>query len=476
VIDGHGWVCLIKDNPARIVADHRDIGFCQRKAAAHRVCRMRAECDSEGILFDAKHHCPPRKIDHLTESRHGEGNESECTIFMHVDHQAAAVLFNRGWVGSGHCELSNEARLALFKSAGISGARPLAFCRCLCATAMIGYSLFKSLFMSNTPHPPQIEIFKPGTFTSVEGEAMTFTSADMVELAESYDAATNPAPLVIGHPGMADPAYGWVKGLSVVGDVLIAETEKVESSFAESVNDGRYKKISARLYPRDHPANPTPGKLHIQHVGFFGAHAVAVKGLKPASFSEAQQVGCMTFEHPHNTPGKQLEEADLAQDEKDGLSFAEAQSALAVERAQFAKDKAAFAETQKIAAKEASDARHAANLSFAEGVVGAGKLAPHAKDELVHVLDQLAVPDVLSFGEGDKAKSPLAIVRGWFDKAGTLVSFAEVAKDDGFVGGGAADPVETGEAARALVRETNAKGGSMSFAEGVRQVKGRRAA
>ena len=285
-----------------------------------------------------------------------------------------------------------------------------------------------SLLMSNTATPPQIEIFKPGTYTSVEGVKMTFSAGDMAELVETYDAATNPAPLVIGHPGMDDPAYGWTRGLTLAGDVLVAQTEQVESSFAERVNSGRYKKISAQIYPRDHPSNPTPGKLHLKHIGFFGAHPVAVKGLKTASFSEAQQAGCITIEFPTTKEAPQVADKDK---EAELASFAERSAALDAREAQINADGEALAERQKTSAKAEAVARHDANLSFADGQVAAGKLLPAGKDELVHVLDALAAPGFASFGEGEKAKSPLAIVQGWFGAANPVVSFGEFAKDDG---------------------------------------------
>ena len=320
--------------------------------------------------------------------------------------------------------------------------------------------------MTNTATPPQIEIFKPGTYTSVEGVKMTFSAGDMAELVETYNPVTNPAPLVIGHPGMDDPAYGWTRGLTLAsGDVLVAETEQVESSFAESVNAGRYKKISAQFYPRDHPSNPTPGKLHLKHIGFFGAHPVAVKGLRSASFSEAQQAGCITIEFP--TP----QEAPMADDKnKVGeLSFAEREAALAKREAAVGQSEADLAAERAATAKQAATARHDANLSFAETQITAGKLLPAGRDELVHVMDTLATPGFASFGEGDKAKSPLAIVQSWFGSAKPVVSFGEFAKDDG--AGDAVDPVELGQRASSYAEEQAAKGIIISAAAAVRHVK-----
>jgi hypothetical protein len=99
-------------------------------------------------------------------------------------------------------------------------------------------------------------LFKPGTFTSVEGKKITFSEADVRQIAESYDPAADPAPLVVGHPKLEDPAFGWAKGLEIVDGELAAVPERVSPAFAEAVNEGRYARVSAQFYEPEHPPIP----------------------------------------------------------------------------------------------------------------------------------------------------------------------------------------------------------------------------
>lgn len=130
-----------------------------------------------------------------------------------------------------------------------------------------------------------IEIFKAGVHTSMQGEELAFAEADIAATAAAYDPAQHEAPLVVGHPKHDAPAYGWVQSLAVEGDCLVAFPQQVDASFAEMVDAGRFKKISASFYPPQAKANPTPGVYYLKHVAFLGAQPPAVKGLKPVEFA-----------------------------------------------------------------------------------------------------------------------------------------------------------------------------------------------
>lgn len=146
----------------------------------------------------------------------------------------------------------------------------------------------------------EIEIFRPGTHTDTSCRRLNFSREDVAAIAAGYDPARFGAPVVVGHPKTDDPAFGWVKGLELRDDgVLIARTDKVAPEFAAAVKDGRYKKVSASFYLPDHPNNPTPGRYYLRHVGFLGAAAPAVKGLKPVELSadESQTVTVEFDEH-----------------------------------------------------------------------------------------------------------------------------------------------------------------------------------
>ncbi|HHA2483914.1 TPA: hypothetical protein ACOEN0_004165, partial [Stenotrophomonas maltophilia] len=122
-----------------------------------------------------------------------------------------------------------------------------------------------------------LQIFKAGTHVAEDGRTLTFSEADVQQIADSYDPALHEAPIVVGHPKTDDPAYGWGKTLQAKDGLLVAEPHNVDPAFAELVNNGRFKKISASIFMPDSPGNPTPGKYYLRHIGFLGAQPPAVK-------------------------------------------------------------------------------------------------------------------------------------------------------------------------------------------------------
>lgn len=117
------------------------------------------------------------------------------------------------------------------------------------------------------------------------GKTATITEGELQRIAANYDAENAPAPIVIGHPATDAPAYGWVDRLYVDGGKLMATIKDVVAQFAELVKEGRYKKVSISLHLPESTANPKPGEVYLKHVGFLGAAAPAVPGLKPVQFA-----------------------------------------------------------------------------------------------------------------------------------------------------------------------------------------------
>ena len=116
-----------------------------------------------------------------------------------------------------------------------------------------------------------LQIFKPGRHTAMSGAALAFSESDLAASAAAYDPAVFQAPIVVGHPRVDGPAYGWVKSLARNdAGVLTIDPHKVEPQFAEMVGAGRYKKRSAAFYPPQHPSNPKPGTWYLRHVAFLG--------------------------------------------------------------------------------------------------------------------------------------------------------------------------------------------------------------
>jgi hypothetical protein len=273
-----------------------------------------------------------------------------------------------------------------------------------------------------------IRIFKPGSFTSVDGSRHSFSRDDLVQAAAAYDPEGDPAPLVIGHPAIDHPAYGWATGLRLDGDELIADVDQVEPGFAETVNAGRYRKVSASFYPPTHHGNPKPGNWYLKHIGFLGAAAPALKGLGTVSLAEGDSAGLVSFalhETPEHEPSQEKSTVTTKTEDKTA-DFAERQRELD-ER------EAAIKAREDATIKAARDARHTEHVSFAEGMVSKGTLAPAGKGLLVGVLDQLGEQvEPVSFGEAEADKMPpAAALKKLLGGAVPLVSFAELAPKGG---------------------------------------------
>lgn len=136
-----------------------------------------------------------------------------------------------------------------------------------------------------------IQVFKTGKHTSANGITREYTADELRQCAADYNEALHAAPFVVGHPKDTAPSYGWPdkfvfdENTGVLGVV----PKDVDAEFAELVNGKRFPKVSMSFYLPESPSNPKPGTLYPRHVGFLGAQPPAVKGLKEASFNEADE-------------------------------------------------------------------------------------------------------------------------------------------------------------------------------------------
>lgn len=292
----------------------------------------------------------------------------------------------------------------------------------------------------------RIEVFRPGTFTPMQGEPITYSAADLRAVADAYDAATAPAPIVIGHPEIDAPAFGWVEGFDYDSraERLVANLHQIEPAFAGLVKAGRFKKVSLAFFGPGQPHNPVPGTWYPKHVGFLGAAAPAVSGLRNASFAGAAGA---TFTTSFGAAGQSaslfrrlrdwmidtagLEAADkvLPPWEIDWLDEADEAAAAApapgtaiytagplpflarpdpqpqkdtsvTEDPAFASREAAIATREAALATREAQAAHAEHLSFAEGLVADGRLIPASRDRVVAILDALPGQSSVSFAAG----------------------------------------------------------------------------
>ena len=312
-----------------------------------------------------------------------------------------------------------------------------------------------------------IQCFRAGRHVALSGAALTFAASDLEATARAYDPAKHEAPIVVGHPALDAPAYGWVRSLHQVGDALEALPRKVDPVFAEAVRRGAYGKVSAAFFTPDAPGNPSPGVYYLRHVGFLGAASPAVKGMRDpvAAIANAPAYadlgpGVVVFSEWDDVTTASLlrslrdwilskfgaADADSAlpgylvssveQGAQQELRDSAAEDAIATAPA-FAAGKPASLEITDVTeaqkqALEAENARlrqqiadqaaaavaarnaaaRADAVAFADGLVAAGRLADGDRAVVVEVVERIARGDgeagaVIQFAQADGAQAPL---------------------------------------------------------------------
>ncbi len=372
-----------------------------------------------------------------------------------------------------------------------------------------------------------MHIFKAGTRTDANGQTVTITAADLQKSAEVYDPTKHEAPIVVGHPRLDAPAYGWVQSLRATGSDLIAQPQQVDPAFSELIQAGRYKKVSASFYCPDASANPVPGAYYLRHVGFLGATPPAVKGLKQVEFSDAEdgvvefadwadstfltffrglrdylidQSGMETADRvippwmleqlqtemvlsnvaPDVTPMFSDPPASGTPLDKGGrggalpltqtpLPMTNANETPTTETTDFAEREAALTSREAgLRAREIALQR-AEFVSFAEDLVKDGKLLPAQKAAAVEMLAALSLqePQVVEFGEGEQAfKGDLKTLFEQFLKAQPkVVEYGEVAATTKDAKDWSQDPIALSKRITEYRDEQKAKGITISFAE-----------
>lgn len=339
----------------------------------------------------------------------------------------------------------------------------------------------------------RLQIFKSGKHTASDGRVLEFTAAQLEACAKAYDPELHEAPIVVGHPKSNHPAYGWGKSLAFDGGVLSVEPHQVNPDFAELVNAGAFKKISASFYLPEAPENPKPGALYLRHIGFLGAQPPAVRGLKSASFSESAE-GVVEFtdwsamsvaglvrrikNYFIDSAGQEKADAIIPEYELESLQIAAAKKdpepspsysegeddvtkeelearerKLAEDQAKLDRQLAEFAERDRALKAERDAAARARaladNQGFVDGLVKAGKVLPAQVAGLVAFMTCLPSEGVVEFGEGDKAvkKPSLEWLRAYLAAQPKVVEFAE----HGQRGTEAREPIDTANPEKAAL-------------------------
>lgn len=151
----------------------------------------------------------------------------------------------------------------------------------------------------NTAHTAQLpptEVFYAGTHTDARGRKITLTREDLAATVAAYDPAVFAAPLVIGHPTMDAPAFGWINKLALndANRLVSEDPTDVHPEFAALVESKRFPKVSISFFAPTSPHNPKPGVWYPRHLGYLGAAAPALPGLKVANFA-ADESDVVTF-------------------------------------------------------------------------------------------------------------------------------------------------------------------------------------
>lgn len=328
----------------------------------------------------------------------------------------------------------------------------------------------------------RIEVFRPGTFTPMKGAPITYSAADLKAIADAYDPEAAPAPVVVGHPDADAPAFGWVEQFEYDADGgrLYATLHQIDPTFAEAVKRGSYKKVSMAFFSPDQSHNPVPGTWYPKHVGFLGAAAPAVSGLKPVRFSADAPAGAV-FTASFGERGFEetasilrmlrdffiekfgLDEADkvlpayrlewLSEAEVSGTRSPDAAYAAAATLPTdpqptkepavslqpdpaFAAREASLTEREAALAARELEIAHADNVAFAEGLVADGRLVPASKDKVVALLDALPDEQVVAFAEGEAKLTPAAAVRALFEAQPKVVTYGRADLGDAGEGAG----------------------------------------
>lgn len=126
-----------------------------------------------------------------------------------------------------------------------------------------------------------IEVFRAGNHVAADGRPISFSRTDLDQMVANH--ATGAAPAVLGHPKHNDPAYAWTAELKRDGDSLFARFQDINPQFEAGVESGAYRNRSVSVF-KDQQRG-----WRVRHVGWLGAVAPAIDGLRPVEFADGQE-------------------------------------------------------------------------------------------------------------------------------------------------------------------------------------------
>lgn len=204
------------------------------------------------------------------------------------------------------------------------------------------------------PKLRSLHVAYAGDHTSGSGVHAPLAKSDIEELAASYSpelhrcnvgvlpvaqAVALGAPAVLGHfdPRTVEakgalPSFGTVQAARAEGDDLYLDVSLTDD-LANWIDNGMYDRVSLSWYDRDDRRNPTPGKLHVRHIGFHGFTPVVMKELQDLPEIEfGEGANCLTCpinmsEQPDTMAKKMPAATDPAKDELEQPAAGVAQDA-----------------------------------------------------------------------------------------------------------------------------------------------------
>lgn len=330
------------------------------------------------------------------------------------------------------------------------------------------------------------DVFRCGTHLDHSGKWRTFSEADIDKAIASYQ--SNSAPIVVGHPTLNAPAFGWIQQFRRQGPTLQARCSRVADEFADLVKRGLYKNRSISFN--------SDGTF--RHVGFLGAAAPAVKGLEDIQFADKGEFITMdTAETVQTEQAAAQEQAEEVQVEpeaeaKTAKSEAEPQSSRAdaaqktepeVSLSDLESQQKQFQETVKKLENQIKSLESALNVeqeknrkaefaAYADELIREGRLNPVAKTPLVCTMEGLFASDQANFAAPEN--SVLNSFKSFLNIAlprnpNLFIGFAAPSDDCGH-SAEMLTPREVAIKARGLVDEQAAKGCCLDLGRAVRMV------
>ena len=330
------------------------------------------------------------------------------------------------------------------------------------------------------------DVFRCGTHLDHSGKWRTFSEADIDKAIASYQ--SDSAPIVVGHPTLNAPAFGWIQQFRRQGPTLQARCSRVADEFADLVKRGLYKNRSISFN--------SDGTF--RHVGFLGAAAPAVKGLEDIQFADKGEFITMdTAETVQTEQAAAQEQAEEVQVEpeaeaKTAESEAEMQSSRAdaaqkaepeVSLSDLESQQKQFQETVKKLESQIKSLENALNVeqeknrkaefaAYADELIREGRLNPVAKTPLVCTMEGLFASDQANFAAPEN--SVLNSFKSFLNIAlprnpNLFIGFA-APSEECCASAEALTPREVAIKARGLVDEQAAKGCCLDLGRAVRMV------